>query len=110
MEMNMNRLITIPGQCGPRTGDGRGAIAASPGWEGSLPCASPPRPESPPLGIVHVLLSMDLGGLELVVLDLLREGRRLGQRVEVICLESRGLLAAEVEAMQVGITCLDKPA
>jgi glycosyltransferase involved in cell wall biosynthesis len=57
-----------------------------------------------------VLLSMDPGGLELVVLDLLREGRRLGQRVEVLCLESPGLLAAEVEAMQVGITCLDKRA
>ena len=43
---------------------------------------SPPRcaPSGPgaPWRIAHVVLSLDVGGLERVVLDLVREGRRLG--------------------------------
>ncbi len=51
----------------------------------------------PELHVVHIVLSLDVGGLERVVIELAREGRRLGQKVSVICLERRGALAKHVE-------------
>lgn len=65
----------------------------------------PPRP----LRVAHVVLSMDLGGLERVVIDLVREGRALGQQVEVVCVEHPGTLAPEVEALRAPLTALHKP-
>ncbi len=64
---------------------------------------------APALRIAHVVLSMDLGGLESIVLDLVREGRRLEQSVAVVCLERPGLLAPQVEAQGARLACLDKP-
>jgi sugar transferase (PEP-CTERM/EpsH1 system associated) len=61
-----------------------------------------------PLGVVHVVLSLELGGLERVVLDLVREGLALGQRVAVACVEQPGLLAPSVEAMGARLDCLGK--
>jgi glycosyltransferase involved in cell wall biosynthesis len=52
---------------------------------------------------------MDVGGLELVVLDLVREGRRLGHDAQVVCLDSPGALAGEVEAAGTKLTCFEKP-
>jgi glycosyltransferase involved in cell wall biosynthesis len=48
--------------------------------------------------VAHVVLSLDVGGLERVIIELVREGHQLGQEVSVICLERRGLLADQVEA------------
>jgi glycosyltransferase involved in cell wall biosynthesis len=61
-----------------------------------------------PVRVVHVVLSMELGGLERVVIDLVREGQALGQHVEVICLESGGVLAPLVESLDAPIIVLDK--
>jgi glycosyltransferase involved in cell wall biosynthesis len=60
------------------------------------------------LRVAHVVLSLDCGGLERVVVDLVREGLSLGQRQAVICLERPGTLAASVEALGAPLFCLDK--
>jgi glycosyltransferase involved in cell wall biosynthesis len=52
---------------------------------------------------------MDLGGLERVVLDLVNQGRQLGQDVTVICLERPGILAPRVQAAGAQLLCVDKP-
>jgi glycosyltransferase involved in cell wall biosynthesis len=61
-----------------------------------------------PRKIVHVVLSMDVGGLERVVLDLAREGQSRGQRVSIICLERPGMLAPQVQAAGIPLWCVDK--
>ena len=43
------------------------------------------------------------GGLSGVVLDLIREGRRLGQDVAVVCLERPGALAEQAEGLVASI-------
>jgi sugar transferase (PEP-CTERM/EpsH1 system associated) len=73
------------------------AVPSQPG-----PTASAPR-------VAHVVLSMDCGGLEAVVLDLVREGGRLGQDVSVVCLDRPGVLAPRVEAQGARLACLGKP-
>jgi sugar transferase (PEP-CTERM/EpsH1 system associated) len=60
--------------------------------------------------VAHIVLSLDLGGLERVVLGLVKEGiERHGQRISVVCLERRGRLAEQVEAMGGKVYCVDKP-
>src|SRR5208337_2646319 len=59
--------------------------------------------------VVHVVLSLDIGGLERIVADLVRVGRALGQIPSVICLERPGTLAAQVESLGVPVLCADKP-
>ena len=59
--------------------------------------------------VVHVVLSLDIGGLERIVADLVRVGRVLGQIPSVICLERPGTLAAQVESLGVPVLCAGKP-
>lgn len=60
------------------------------------------------LHVTHVVLSLDVGGLERNVVNQVREGRALGQRASVVCLERRGLLAPRVEELGGIVLCLDK--
>jgi glycosyltransferase involved in cell wall biosynthesis len=60
------------------------------------------------LTVSHVVLSLDCGGLEHVVLSLVREGTRAGQRVSVVCLERPGTLATEAERLGARVHCIDK--
>lgn len=57
-----------------------------------------PARHSGRLRVAHVVLSLDVGGLERVVLDLVQAGRALGQQPLIICLERPGALAAEAAA------------
>ena len=61
------------------------------------------------LKVTHAVLSLDAGGLERVVVDLVREGQKLGQQVSVVCVERPGTLAPHVEALGALLRCLDKP-
>jgi glycosyltransferase involved in cell wall biosynthesis len=70
--------------------------------------AARPSNPVPELHVVHIVLSLDVGGLERVVIELAREGRRLGQKVSVICLERRGVLAKHLEDAGGRIIVLDK--
>jgi glycosyltransferase involved in cell wall biosynthesis len=61
-----------------------------------------------PLHVAHVVLSLDVGGLERVVLDLISAGVELGQRTSVACVSSRGALAGEAEARGATVVCAEK--
>lgn len=58
--------------------------------------------------VIHVLLWLDPGGLERVVLSLVQEGMQLSQRVSVVCLERPGELAGEVERAGARVYSVDK--
>src|SRR5262249_5829514 len=48
------------------------------------------------------------GGLERIVVDLVRQGCQLGQQVSVICLERPGTLAPQAEALGARLICIGK--
>jgi glycosyltransferase involved in cell wall biosynthesis len=60
------------------------------------------------LKVVHLVMSLDIGGLERIVVDLVREGRKFGQSVSVICLERPGTLAPVAESLGARVFCIDK--
>jgi glycosyltransferase involved in cell wall biosynthesis len=60
------------------------------------------------LGVTHVVLSLDVGGLERVVLNLARESESLGQNVSVLCLERFGVLGEQAKAAGLRIESLTK--
>ncbi len=61
------------------------------------------------LRVAHVVLSLDVGGLERVVLDLARAGRSLDQQALIVCLERPGALATEAARQGAHVVSLDKP-
>jgi sugar transferase (PEP-CTERM/EpsH1 system associated) len=61
-----------------------------------------------PIRVTHVALSLDVGGLERIVVDLVRQGQELGQQVSVVCLERRGTLAHQVEDLKARLVCVNK--
>src|SRR4051794_6608067 len=61
------------------------------------------------LNITHVVLSLDVGGLERVVLSLVKEGVRAGNRVSVLCLERPGKMADRAVELGATVTCVNKP-
>jgi glycosyltransferase involved in cell wall biosynthesis len=62
------------------------------------------------LHVVHGVFALDVGGLERIVLDLVRAGCCAGHRVSVVCVERRGTLASEIERLSGQVISLDKPA
>lgn len=62
-----------------------------------------------PLHITHGVFALDVGGLERLVLGLIRAGVAAGHRVSVVCVERRGQLAADAEAAGATVVSLDKP-
>src|SRR5437588_8363380 len=60
------------------------------------------------LRVVHVVLSMDCGGLERLVLSLVCEARERNQAVSVLCLEQPGALAPRVKASGTQLVCVHK--
>jgi glycosyltransferase involved in cell wall biosynthesis len=60
------------------------------------------------LKIVHVVLSLDIGGLERVVLSLVQQAGQLRQDVSVLCIERPGAMAAQFEALGVPVRCIGK--
>lgn len=65
--------------------------------------------EQKSLHVVYGVLSLDLGGLERLVLQLAQECRQRGHRASVICIERRGRLAEEAEAAGIEVHSLSKP-
>jgi len=77
-------------------------------------CMPQARPAAGPccvrrLRVVHALLSLDCGGMEHIVLDLVRLGIEAGQHVEVLCLERPGDLAPLVRQVGAPVHCMNKP-
>jgi glycosyltransferase involved in cell wall biosynthesis len=61
------------------------------------------------MNIVHGVLSLDVGGLERIVVELARVSQRRGHRVSVICIERPGQLAPDIVANGARIFDLAKP-
>lgn len=76
---------------------------------GLLDTATECREGKSALSVLHVVLSLDAGGLERVVVDLAREGRKRGQKVSILCLEKFGALAEEAQASGALLHCARKP-
>ncbi len=60
------------------------------------------------LHVLHGVLSLEPGGLERVVVDLVRHSQPRGVAATVACLERFGRLASEVEATGSQVVCLNK--
>jgi glycosyltransferase involved in cell wall biosynthesis len=60
------------------------------------------------LGILHVVDSLERGGLERVVVDLVRAQKAAGELPSVFCLYRRGGFAAELENSGITVACGDK--
>ncbi|MBX9580843.1 MAG: glycosyltransferase, partial [Gemmataceae bacterium] len=61
------------------------------------------------LHVVHGVLALDVGGLERLVLALVRAAAGAGHRVTVVCVERPGKLAPEAEAAGAEVVSLGKP-
>jgi glycosyltransferase involved in cell wall biosynthesis len=59
------------------------------------------------LNVAHVILSLDGGGLERVVIDLAREAGGVNQTASIVCIEKPGVLAPKAEAVA-KLYCADK--
>jgi glycosyltransferase involved in cell wall biosynthesis len=59
---------------------------------------------------MHVIPSLDCGGAERILLNLLKEAPRLGQRTTVLCLEKPGTLASHATELGAQLLCAEKPA
>lgn len=75
----------------------------------AAPTPTPARPGTGSLHIAHGVLTLDVGGLERIVLDLVRVGRRQGHRVSVVCLERPGTLGPAAEVEGATVVSLNKP-
>jgi glycosyltransferase involved in cell wall biosynthesis/cellulose synthase/poly-beta-1,6-N-acetylglucosamine synthase-like glycosyltransferase len=66
------------------------------------------RPLDRPIRIVHIVIGLEIGGLEMVVANL---ARQIGSRfhLHVICLEGLGPIAARVEHARVFVECIGRP-
>lgn len=60
------------------------------------------------MNITHVVESLDRGGLERVVIDLVRAQREAGHRCQVLCLFTAGALAHELRELDVPVLSCDK--
>lgn len=60
------------------------------------------------MNITHFVESLDRGGLERVVIDLVRAQRDAGYRCQVVCLFRPGALAAELMELDVPVLSCDK--
>jgi glycosyltransferase involved in cell wall biosynthesis len=60
------------------------------------------------VNITHFVETLNRGGLERVVIDLIRAQREMGYRCQVICLFERGSLASELDELDVPVVSCDK--
>lgn len=58
--------------------------------------------------VVHVVLSLEIGGAEMLVARMVRSLRALGYRPHVVCLDAEGALAPAVREAGVPVTCLGR--
>jgi glycosyltransferase involved in cell wall biosynthesis len=83
------------------------AMADSPAEQVST--GSPGQRPRNGLRVVHAVLSLDLGGLERLVLDLVARSESSGLVPAVLCLERDGRLADDARALGAEVVCADKP-
>jgi glycosyltransferase involved in cell wall biosynthesis len=67
-----------------------------------------PLTECPRMRIVHVVQSLEIGGLERMVVDLAAEQRRCGHDVKIYAVYRRGAFADEAERRGIPVVCFGK--
>jgi glycosyltransferase involved in cell wall biosynthesis len=73
----------------------------------SMPTATPTAADRS-ITIVHLVIGLGIGGLEMVVANLTRQmGRRF--RLHVICLEGLGPIASRFDSPRVTVECIGRP-
>lgn len=77
---------------------------SSHGVSSATPDSVRPSAHTKPLFVVHVVISLQIGGLENVVVHLVKGARRV--RTHVICLETAGALAEKLEGTAVTVECI----
>src|SRR3954447_18515240 len=60
------------------------------------------------LRVTHVVLSMDVGGLERNIINQVRVASQTGEAVSILCVERRGTLADRAEALGARVVCVNK--
>ena len=60
-----------------------------------------------PLHVVHLVMALNVGGLERVVMDLVQRLDRTRFRCTILCIKERGVYAQQVEEMGVPVASLD---
>ena len=68
--------------------------------------ATPLQGTQPPIRVVHLVTSLAIGGLETVVLDLVRCRRRDVFSAHVVCLETGGVLEEKLSALGVPVEAI----
>jgi len=58
--------------------------------------------------ILHVVETLEVGGLERVVIDLVLQQTKEGHECMVVCLFKKGVLAAELEDQEIPVSCCRK--
>jgi len=72
--------------------------------------ASDPAPGTrPPIGVVHLVTTIEFGGLEKVVLDLVRRRARETFEMHVMCLETAGALAPRFAELGIPVETIGRP-
>jgi glycosyltransferase involved in cell wall biosynthesis len=61
-----------------------------------------------PLRVAHIVISLDCGGVERLVLDLVRQGQTLGQKLSIICLVQAGDFAGQARRHGIAVYTLNK--
>jgi glycosyltransferase involved in cell wall biosynthesis len=69
----------------------------------------PARANHPVLRVAHVVLQLDRGGMEKLLVEFARHANRQQFDLRLISLSGRGSLAAEIEACGWPVTALDEP-
>ena len=64
----------------------------------------------PRLAITHLVLNLEMGGLERMVIDLAREQRAAGHDVRICCLSRKGALSPQAELDGIPVCAFEKPA
>jgi len=65
-------------------------------------------PRTPTLNIAHIVLSLEVGGLEKVVLTLATEQQKQGHKAVIVCLDKIGTLGESLSAKGITILCLKR--
>ena len=61
-----------------------------------------------PLRVTHVVLSLDVGGLERNVINQVRQAPALGEEVSILCIERPGSLAQQAQSLGARVLCTEK--
>lgn len=73
-----------------------------------LPALATMRSVDRPIRVVHIVIALEIGGLEMVVASLAQQMRRRFQ-LHVICLEGLGPITSRFEHSGVAVECIGRP-